>query len=126
MLPSTLIRLDGRDALDLLHRISTQHLRDLTAGACRTTLFCDFRGRVRHRVAVAPTADGAVWLARSDATAAELITAIQAQIFRDDVRIEDSSGGEGVISTAAAAGAAPGTLVERDGVPRVLHLGGGV
>lgn len=119
---STLVRLEGRDALDLLHRISTQHLRELAAGACRTTLFCDFRGRVQHRVAVARTADGAVWLARPDAAGDVLIAAIQAQIFRDDVRIEDWSGRHAVLATPAT-DAPAGRVLERAGVPARIALG---
>src|SRR5216117_513860 len=84
---TTRIRLDGRDALDLLHRVSTQSLRDLASGHCRTTLFCDFRGRLQHRVAVAHASDGAVWLLRDDAPADPLVELLDHQIFRDDVRL---------------------------------------
>ena len=123
---ATLIRLEGRDALDLLHRISTQHLVDLEAGASRTTLFCDFRGRVQHRVAIARTADGGVWIVRADAPATELLASIDRQIFRDEVRIEDRSAGTEVVLAASAVGAPPGTFDEREGRPQVLHLEGGV
>jgi len=121
---STLLRLTGRDALSLLHRITTQHLRDLEPGRCATTLFCDFRGRVLHRVAVARTGD-AVWLARPDAPGDELAEAIDRQVFRDDVRIEDLSVSAPVHATRTANGA-PGTFAERDGRPVALHLDRGV
>ncbi len=88
---STLIRLDGRDALDLLHRVTTQSLLDLPAGSSRMTLACDFRGRLLHRFAVAHTTDGGVWLLRDDAPAAALIAFLDKQIFREDVRIADES-----------------------------------
>ena len=124
--PTTLIRLEGRDALDLLHRISTQHLRELEPGHCSSTLFCDFRGRVAHRVAVAQASDGSVWLVRVDAPADELMAQVDRQIFRDDVRMEDVSARATVIAIAAPTGAAAGTISERDGVPTVLHLDRGI
>lgn len=121
---STLIRLDGRDALDLLHRISTQHLRELEPGRCRTTLFCDFRGRLRHRAAVARTADGTVWLVRADAPSAELIDAIDGQTFRDDVRLDDMSAGHVVTAVPAWPGVEAESLDEHEGLPMTLHLDG--
>src|SRR5437899_2768783 len=123
--PFTLIRATGRDALDLLHRISTQHLRDLATGECRATLFCDFRGRTQHRVAVARAADGSVWLARPDAAATELVTVIDRQIFRDDVRLENVSDRAAVVTTAATA-RQPGTFLERDGLPAALPWTNGI
>jgi folate-binding protein YgfZ len=123
---STLIRLTGRDALDLLHRITTQHLRDLEPGRCRTTLFCDFRGRVQHRVAVARGVDDTVWLARADAPGAELLAVLDRQIFRDDVKLEDLSASSAVTLAPAAAGAEASTLEEHDGAPMRLHLEGDV
>jgi len=117
---STLLRLTGRDALGLLHRITTQHLRDLAPGHCATTLFCDFRGRVLHRVAVARTSD-AIYLARPDAPGDELAAAIDRQIFRDDVRIENLSAAATVHATRTTTGTA-GTTVEHDAAPTALHL----
>ena len=96
------LRLDGRDALDLLHRISTQFLADLEPGEGRATLFCDFRGRLLHRAWVARDPSGAVWLLRADAPAAELAAFLDARVFREDVRIEDVTG-------AAAAPPLPGS-----------------
>src|SRR5258708_30189949 len=111
---ATLIRLDGRDALDLLHRISTQRLRDLEPGHCRTTLFCDFRGRVRHRAAVARTADGSVWLARPDSPGQELLAAVDGQIFRDDVRLGELGAEHTLVAVAASGAAAPRMVSGRD------------
>src|SRR5438093_6253065 len=88
----TLIRLEGRDALPLLHRLTTQKLDDLSDGEARLTLFCDFRGRLLHRVAVLRATD-AVWLVRDDAPAHELIAHLDRHIFRDDVRMVDAGAG---------------------------------
>src|SRR5262252_3223782 len=84
------LRLTGRDALGLLHRISTQMLMDLKPGESRATLFCDFRGRLLHRAVVSVAEDGAVWL-RSETPAPELVAFLDRHIFRDDVVIENRS-----------------------------------
>ncbi len=88
---STALRLTGRDVVSVLHRVCTQKLLDLPVGTSRTTLLCDFRGRLQHRFVVARMPDESVWLLRSDAPGAELATAIDRSVFREDVRIEDLS-----------------------------------
>ena len=114
---STLIRIEGRDALALIHRISTQSLLDLEPGRCRMTLFCDFRGRLLHRAAVAMTADAAVWLARPDAAGEELVAYLDHHIFREDARVSDHSGEFRVGSVAGDDDRATGVASEKDGVP---------
>src|SRR5882672_5000249 len=101
MSESTLLRLTGRDVLPLLHRTTTQALDDLVPGVARTTLFCDFRGRLLHRATVAVTGDGTVWLLRADAGGTDLAAAIEKSVFRDDVRVEDWSGRQRVVLAAA-------------------------
>jgi folate-binding protein YgfZ len=91
-LEATTLRLTGRDALSLLHRISTQALLDLKPGEERATLFCDFRGRLLHRAVVSVGDDGALSL-RSQTPAAELAAFLDRHIFRDEVALEDRSGG---------------------------------
>src|SRR5262245_3678009 len=86
----TALRLTGRDALSLVHRISTQALLDLEPGESRATLFCDFRGRLLHRAEGSVAEDGAVWL-RSETPAAELVAFLDRHVFRDDVAIENRS-----------------------------------
>jgi tRNA-modifying protein YgfZ len=114
---STALRLTGKDALGLLHRISTNALEDLKPGQARATLFCDFRGRLLHRAVLAVTTDGAVWLLRDDAPGQPLAEFLDKQVFRDDVRIEDRSEQLPVRRAARGASVAVGTLVERDGTP---------
>ncbi len=87
----TALRLTGRDALPVLHRISTQRLEGLAPGEARGTLFCDFRGRLLHRAVVAAAPDGAVWLLRDDAEAAPLAAFVDRHVFREEVAIEDRS-----------------------------------
>lgn len=88
----TALRVTGHDALALLHRISTNALLDLPAGAARPTLFCDFRGRLLHRAHVLHAADGALWLLRGDAPGAALAAFVDRHVFREDVRLEDRGG----------------------------------
>jgi len=119
----TLLRLTGRDALDVIQRISSQHLEDLAPGTARTTLFCDFRGRLLHRAAVARTADGAVWLIRDDAPAAGLLSWVDRHLFREDVRMEDRS--SGWTAWAEWRGDDTPAIEERDGVPVAVPEGRG-
>ncbi len=123
--PSTVLRLRGRDALPLLHRISTQALLDLGPGAARPTLFCDFRGRLLHRAVVAVASDGAVWLLRDDAPGAALAEFVDRHVFRDDVTIEDHSASRWVEAIESGPGATAGILRERGGVPEEAIVGGG-
>jgi folate-binding protein YgfZ len=81
------LRLEGSDTLDLLHRLSASKLADLARGACRAALFCDFRGRLLHRAVAAATRDGAVWLLRHDAAGEELAAFVERAVFRENVRI---------------------------------------
>lgn len=122
---ATVLRLDGRDALGVLHRISTQRLDDLDEGGARWTLFCDFRGRLLHRAAVARAPGGAVWLLRPDAAGAELAAWVDRHVFREAVRIADAGAGldvRVVADPAAPAGAEFGP----GGEPRRVRPGGGV
>jgi folate-binding protein YgfZ len=112
---STVLRLEGRDALDLLHRISTNSLLDLEPGAARATLFCDFRGRLLHRAVVAHASDGAVWMLRDDAPPEPLAAYLDRHVFREDVRIANASDRWTVV--VSENGPPPGALEERDGTP---------
>jgi folate-binding Fe-S cluster repair protein YgfZ len=123
MSETTSLRLLGRDALSLLHRISTNALADLTPGRARATLFCDFRGRLLHRALVGIASDGAVWLFRDDAPGAPLAAFLARLVFRDDVRIEDHSAELAVLRAAPAPRLAPDALDERGGVPVAVRAG---
>src|SRR6266545_405367 len=114
---STVLRLEGGDALDLLHRISTRFLSDLAPGRCRAAPFCDFRGRLLHRAVVAATGDGALWLLRNDAPGGELAAFVDGHLFREDVRIADLGARWSACAGAGGAALAPGDVEEREGVP---------
>jgi folate-binding protein YgfZ len=120
--PTTVLRLEGRDALDLIHRLSTASLLDLAPGHARWTLFCDFRGRLLHRALVAVTADGAVWLLRDDAPGPELAAHVHGHLFREVVRIGLGETRWGARLVAARPGLEPGAVRERDGAPETIAL----
>jgi folate-binding protein YgfZ len=115
--PTSVVRLEGRDALEVLHRISTRELSDLAPGRCRAAPFCDYRGRLLHRAVAAATGDGAVWLLRDDGPGAELAAFIERHVFREDVRATDLGAWNAVRPVAPAAGPADGTVEEVDGIP---------
>ena len=112
---SSVLRLEGRDALDLLHRVTTQSLVDLTPGEARFTLFCDYRGRLLHRVAVALTGDRAVWLVRDDAPPDELVATLERSLFREDIRVSDLSGEWTARAVPGGVGLEAGSIREADG-----------
>jgi hypothetical protein len=113
---SSVLRLEGRDALDLLHRVSTRFLSDLAPGEGRAAPFCDFRGRLLHRAVVAATRDGALWLLRDDAAGDELAAFVERSVFREDVRIADRGASWSAFTQEGDAPAA-GAVEEREGVP---------
>lgn len=113
----TALRLTGRDALPVLHRISTQVLEGLAPGEARATLFCDFRGRLLHRAVVALAPDGAVWLLRGGAPGAPLAAFVDRHVFREDVVIEDRSATQG--PGRVVEGGPPGASFDADGPIRV-------
>jgi folate-binding protein YgfZ len=121
---SAALELHGADVLALLHRVSTQKLDDLTVGEARLTLFCDFRGRLLHRVAVARTQD-AVWLVQDDAPGAALAAFVDRQVFRDDVKIHDRSAEFAVVALASTPDG-PAGVIEPPRGPMAVAAGDGV
>ncbi len=117
-----MVRLEGRDVLALLHRISTQFLSDLEPGQARMTLFCDFRGRLLHRVAVACVGHGVVWLLRDDTPAAEVAALVGRHVFREEVRDAGSGDRWTVRAVFRDLGLPPGTVRGRHRVPEAVQI----
>ena len=84
------LRLAGRDVLDVLNRVSSNDLASLSQGEARTTLFCDFRGRLLHRAVVVHAPGGVVWLL-SDSPGDALAAFVDSRVFREDARVDGSS-----------------------------------
>ncbi|HYM79944.1 MAG TPA: hypothetical protein VEY91_00880 [Candidatus Limnocylindria bacterium] len=119
---TTALRLEGRDALDLLHRISTNALLELAPGTARATLFCDFRGRLLQRAVVAHLSDRTLWLVRDDAPPADLAAHVDRHVFREDVRIGDHSAAWPVAPVPGGLGLVAGAIEQRDGVPISIQV----
>lgn len=117
----TLLRLEGKEALALLHRISTQSLLELAPGQACATLFCDYRGRLLHRAWVAVTGDHVVWLVRDDAPTLPLADFVERFIFREDVRVGVPREDWSVRPVQGSRGLEPGAVRERDGLPREIQ-----
>ena len=119
----TALKLSGADTLALLNRLTTNLLVGLPAGEWRSTLFCDFRGRLLHRAIVAHALDGHVWLLRDDADGDALADFVDRFVFREDVRIEDLSGAP--MPALGLSRPLPAPLDERErieaGLPRHGH-----
>jgi folate-binding protein YgfZ len=79
--------LHGRDALDVLNRVTTNELLTLAVGETRETLFCDFRGRLLHRALVHREREDRTRVL-SDSPSEALAAFIDSKVFREDVRIE--------------------------------------
>ncbi len=119
---SSVLRLEGRDALDLLNRISTRLLLGLGPGECRAAPFCDFRSRLLHRAVVAVTRDGAVWLLRDDAPGGELAAFVDRNVFREDVRVADLGASWNACAAPGGEALATGAVEERDGIPLRVRI----
>jgi folate-binding protein YgfZ len=116
------LRFLGRDVLDVLNRVSSNDVARLPAGDARTTLFCDFRGRLLHRAVVAHAADGAVWLL-SDSPGEALAAFVDSRVFREDVRLDGGPADVPAPLVPLAAAAFGATLRERieAGLPAYGH-----
>lgn len=123
---TTLLRLDGRDALDFVNRLGTQAVLDLAPGEARWTLFCEFRGRLLHRALAVRSTDGALWLIRDDAPGEPLAEYLAGHVFREDVRIAAPRSDLTADLVPAAPGEAPGVAAEEDGAPRRIVLDSGL
>jgi folate-binding protein YgfZ len=117
---SGVVRVTGRDALSLFHNISTQQMLDLSPGDARLALFCDFRGRLAHRVVAARVADGSVWLVREDQPGDALAAHLDRSVFREDVSIEDLTASFRV-TPQFVADDAPAGVTEADDHPVRIH-----
>lgn len=87
------IRLLGADGLDLLHRITTNALLDLSAGQARPTILTNALGRIIDVVSVLHAGDDLLLVTSPDRGQA-VQEWIQSYIFfQDDVVLENETGG---------------------------------
>lgn len=86
-----LVELTGSDALDFLHRITTNALKDLKLSEARPTLFTNEKGRILDRVTVLRRQDS-ILLFCSPQSAQRVTHWIERYVIADDVKIENTLG----------------------------------
>jgi len=104
----------GRDILDLLHRLSTQDLKDLTPGLGRATVLTTPKGRIVERLFILPLAARSTLLVggRVPGTAQKVLAHLARFTFAEDTALADVTAatrqivllGPAARTTAAAAG----------------------
>jgi tRNA-modifying protein YgfZ len=100
---------DGRDALDLLHRLSTNALAALETGEGAATVFTTPKGRILDLVTVHRLDDGLLMLV-GERRAQALRDWIDKYTFREQVRVQDWTTSH---ATFGLFGPRAGSLVER-------------
>jgi len=94
---TSLLRLEGRESLDLLHRISTNALATLPAGGVAWTLFVTDKGRLIDHCLVLAGDAGAMILC-SPGAAAVVRSWIEKFVIMEDVTVTEEEAGEHVVA----------------------------
>jgi folate-binding protein YgfZ len=92
------IRITGRDTLDLMNRLTTNKVDTLRIGEVRETLVTTEKGRVTDAVLILPVDDEHVLLLVGEDTAQQLITWLEKYTIMEDCRYEDVSEHWGCVS----------------------------
>lgn len=87
----SILELHGKDALDFLHRITTNDLKNLKAGGARNTVFTNEKGRILDAVQVINLSDVCLIIGHEGKEEA-LMRWINRYIIMDDVKISSGSG----------------------------------
>jgi folate-binding protein YgfZ len=120
-------RARGADALDYLHRMSTQDLAGLAPGGSALTTFLDARGHLLADAQVLAREDG-VLLEMDPAAAPGAMAQLEKLVIADDVAFDDLSAGLRILPvvgpgagerSAAAAPGVPAIQSRRRGLPAV-------
>lgn len=86
LLPSALLEMQGNDALDFLHRITTNDLKSLPLNQFKKTIFTNEKGRIFDRVSVLNLGEKQL-LIGNKGTQQKLFLWIQRYIIMDDVKV---------------------------------------
>jgi folate-binding protein YgfZ len=100
-----LLLFSGKDAADLLHRLSTNALRDLRPGQGCATVFTTAKGRILDRALVHALDEGLL-LVTGPGRAAPLAAWVERYTFREEVRAEDRGATHAVVGLYGAGAAA--------------------
>lgn len=99
------LSITGKDALDLLHRLSTNALKTLRPGEGAPTVFTTPKGRIIDLVTVHRLEDRLLVLT-GEGRAATLVAWIDRYTFREEIRVEDRSASHGTLGIFGAGAAA--------------------
>lgn len=91
------LRVTGEKRLDLLHRLTTNSLKDLEAGQGAETVMCTPKGRIVDRLFVHVDADHCI-LVTSPGMNGDIKEMIEKLRFRDDVTLEDVTASTAMIT----------------------------
>jgi len=99
--------LAGKDAAAFIHRLSTQHVKDLRPGDARLNVLCTDKGRIKDLVHHVVLDDGRVLLVgyRTDTDA--LHAWLDRYCFSEDVAFSPLAGGAVLVDRAAAVAVSP-------------------
>jgi len=90
LLPAALLEMQGNDALDFLHRITTNDLKTLPANHFKKTIFTNEKGRILDRVSVLNFGDKQLLIGNSG-TQQKLFLWINRYIIMDDVKVQNAA-----------------------------------
>ncbi len=88
---SAIIELKGKDVLDLLHRISTNSLKDLLKENFKRTIFTNEKGKIIDLATIVNFGDHQL-LISSDYHKEKVIKWVEKYVIMDDVQVTDSNG----------------------------------
>jgi tRNA-modifying protein YgfZ len=116
------LRVRGRDALDLLHRLTTNHLKALLPGEGASAVFTTAKGRILDLVIVHRLADSLLCLTGAG-RAGTIREWIERYTFREEVTTEDQTKSLATLGLfGAGAGRAVAALCGEEAAARPLHF----
>ncbi|MFQ6113184.1 MAG: aminomethyltransferase family protein [bacterium] len=92
-----MIRVFGKDHVDLLHRLTTNELRNLNPGEGQTNIFTNEKGRIVDRVILCKC-DDEMRLITSPQTSEKIAAWIDKYIFIEDVKVENLTSTMGMLT----------------------------
>ncbi len=95
------LQIDGKDAIDLVHRLTTNDIRSLAIGQGAAAAFLTGKGRIIDLVTLHRLTDGLLCLTDPDRSA-QVAAYIDRYTFREEVRVEDRGRSHGVLGIFGA------------------------
>ncbi|MBM4169045.1 MAG: hypothetical protein FJ215_07795 [Ignavibacteria bacterium] len=86
-----LLRMQGLESLDLLHRISTNDLADLLVGGVRHSILTNEKGRVIDKIAALRVAEDQLLVSCSSSDYARIQNWMEKFIIMEEIRVENAS-----------------------------------